>query len=166
MNNTGFIVLKVHLEIIDCVKTSTTERDYGAPRLINRTIVLSSHHYWENMWNTEIVVAWLLFPDQLSVCLVCPFRMDEMLILFVCLSLPVFFFLITCLSVSNESTCRFVCPFVIACLLFRDHLSVCLVYLFARNQPVDLFVRLSLHVFCFLITCLSVKFVCLQRINL
>ena len=31
MNNTSFIVLKVHLEIIDYVKTSMTERDYGAP---------------------------------------------------------------------------------------------------------------------------------------
>ena len=48
MNNTGFIALKVHLEIIDCVKMSTTERDYGTPRLIKRTIVELSHHYLED----------------------------------------------------------------------------------------------------------------------
>ena len=39
MDNTGLIVLKVHLEKIDCVKTSMTEHDYGTPRLINGTIV-------------------------------------------------------------------------------------------------------------------------------
>ena len=39
MDNTGFIVLKVHLEIINCVKMSMAERDYGTPRLINQTIV-------------------------------------------------------------------------------------------------------------------------------
>ena len=41
MNDTGFVVLKVHLEIIDCVKMPMTEPNYGTPRLINR-----SHHNW------------------------------------------------------------------------------------------------------------------------
>ena len=37
--NTAFIVLQVYLEIINFVKTSMTDRDYGTPWLINRTIV-------------------------------------------------------------------------------------------------------------------------------
>ena len=45
MDITGFIVLKVFHEIIECAKTSTANCNYGESRTINRLIVWSSFHY-------------------------------------------------------------------------------------------------------------------------
>ena len=105
---------------------------------------------------------WLSLPvffPQLLLCLLSLSACNESPDRFVCRCLFSFSWLLVWLfsvSVCNESPDRFVCPFVVACFLFPDYLSVCLVYPFAMNHPIDLFVRLSLPVFFFLLTCPSV----------